>query len=78
VSFQTIAAPVLTALQGLPNLSRVSAKGKELQVYAERVAEAIPAVLRAAEQAGRAPTDIRIVPPSLETLFVSLTGRKLD
>ncbi|HEV8197489.1 MAG TPA: ABC transporter ATP-binding protein [Gemmatimonadales bacterium] len=72
------AAPVLTALQGLPNLSRVSAKGKELQVYAERVAEAIPAVLRAAEQAGRAPTDIRIVPPSLETLFVSLTGRKLD
>ena len=31
-----------------------------------------------AEQAGRAPTDIRIVPPSLETLFVSLTGIKLD
>jgi ABC-2 type transport system ATP-binding protein len=72
------AATVLTAVQNLPNLTRATAKGRELQVYAERVAEGIPAILRAAEQAGRAPTDIRIVPPSLETLFVSLTGRKLD
>jgi ABC-2 type transport system ATP-binding protein len=72
------AAAVLAAVQALPNLTRASARGRELQVYAEKVAEAIPAILRAAEQAGRAPTDIRIVPPSLETLFVSLTGRKLD
>ena len=72
------AAPVLPGIQALPGLSRSSAKGNELQVYAERAGEAIPGILRVAEQAGRAPTDIRIVPPSLETLFVSLTGRKLD
>jgi ABC-2 type transport system ATP-binding protein len=72
------AAAVLPAVQALPGLSRPSAKGNELSGYAERVGEAIPGILRAAEQAGRAPTDIRLTPPSLETLFVSLTGRKLD
>ncbi len=72
------AAPVVPALQALPGLSRPAAKGNELHVYSERAGEAIPGILRAAEQAGRAPTDIRLTPPSLETLFVSLTGRKLD
>jgi ABC-2 type transport system ATP-binding protein len=72
------AAPLLAAVQALPQLVRVAAWGNEIQGYAERVGEAIPAILRAAEQAGRLPTDIRLAPPSLETLFVSLTGRKLD
>ena len=72
------AAPMLSALQALPGLSRPAVKGNELSVYAERAGEAIPGILRAAGQAGRSPTDIRLTPPSLETLFVSLTGRKLD
>ena len=72
------AASVLPGIVGLPGLSRPDATGNELQVYAERAGEAIPGILRAAEQAGRSPTDIRLSPPSLETLFVSLTGRKLD
>ena len=72
------AAAVLPAVEALPGLSRVSAKGAELRAHAERAGEAIPDIFRAAEQAGRAPLDIRLTPPSLETLFVSLTGRKLD
>jgi ABC-2 type transport system ATP-binding protein len=72
------AGPVLPALLSLPALTRTSAKGAEVVAYAERVGEAIPLMLRAAEQAGRLPLDIRLTPPSLETLFVSLTGRKLD
>ena len=72
------AAPVLPAVAALPGLSRAAARNAELSAYAERAGEAIPGILRAAEQAGRAPLDIRLTPPSLETLFVSLTGRKLD
>ena len=78
VTFDGEAATVLPAVQALGGLSRPEAKGNELHVYAERAGEAIPGILRAGEQAGRAPLDIRLTPPSLETLFVSLTGRKLD
>ena len=72
------AEPVLPAVQAMPALSRVSAQGAELSGYARRPGEVIADILRAAERAGRQPLDIRLSPPSLETLFVSLTGRKLD
>jgi ABC-2 type transport system ATP-binding protein len=72
------AAAVLPALQNLPSLNRVSANGAVLSAYAPRAGEAIAEIIRAAEHAGRLPLDIRLTPPSLETLFVSLTGRKLD
>jgi ABC-2 type transport system ATP-binding protein len=72
------AAEVLAAVESLPGLTRATAGTNELRVYAERPGEAIPAILRAAGQAGRSPLDIRLTPPSLETLFVSLTGRKLE
>ena len=72
------AAPLLPAVQAMPALKRVSANGAELRAYAQRAGEAIAELIRAAEQAGRAPLDIRLTPPSLETLFVSLTGRKLE
>jgi hypothetical protein len=35
-------------------------------------------LIKAAEQAGRAVTHVALSPPSLETLFISLTGRRLD
>ena len=72
------AAPLLPRLQAFPALSRLTAKGVELSAYAQRAGEALAEVIRAAEQVGRLPLDIRLTPPSLETLFVSLTGRKLD
>ena len=72
------AVPVLPEVGPLPGVSRPGAKGNELSVYAERAGEALPGILRAVERAGRAPLDIRLTPPSLETLFVSLTGRKLE
>jgi len=59
-------------------VTKAATKGSEISMYAERAGEALPAILRALEQAGRAPVDIRLTPPSLETLFVSLTGRKLE
>jgi ABC-2 type transport system ATP-binding protein len=64
--------------QGLPGVTRVEPNRHVLRVYAVRSADVIPPVIRAAEQAGRGIVDIHLTPPSLETLFVSLTGRKLD
>ena len=78
VTFDGEAAPLLAPVQAIPGLSRVEATGPKLSAYAQRVGESIAELLRAAEQAGRLPLDIRLTPPSLETLFVSLTGRKLD
>ena len=37
----------------------------------------LPRLKAGGQTAGRAVTNIRLAPPSLETLFVSLTGRKL-
>jgi ABC-2 type transport system ATP-binding protein len=78
VSLDGDAAPLLPLLQTRATLNRASASGSELSVYAPRPGEAIAEILRTAEQAGRLPLDIRLHPPSLETLFISLTGRKLD
>jgi ABC-2 type transport system ATP-binding protein len=64
--------------QGLPGVTRIEPNRHVLRVYAERAADVIPPLIRAAEQAGRGIVDIHLTPPSLETLFVSLTGRKLD
>jgi ABC-2 type transport system ATP-binding protein len=68
----------VAAAASVPGVTKASAKGTELSMYAERAGETLPAILRALEPAGRAPLDIRLTPPSLETLFVSLTGRKLE
>ena len=57
---------------------RVEADGNVLRGYAERGGEVIPPLIHAAESAGRAVRDIHLAPPSLETLFVSMTGRRLD
>jgi len=72
------ASQALSAAESVPGVTKAGAKGAELSMYAERAGETLPAILRAVEQAGRAPLDIRFTPPSLETLFVSLTGRKLE
>jgi len=72
------ALQALPAASAVPGVTKAATKGSEISMYAERAGEALPAILRALEQAGRAPVDIRLTPPSLETLFVSLTGRKLE
>jgi hypothetical protein len=78
LSFDRDALPALPAVGGLPGVSKPSAHGAVLTFYAERAGESLPAILRAAQDAGLNPVDIRLTPPSLETLFVSLTGRQLE
>ena len=58
-------------------VSRVEARDGVLRAHSTRGGQILPALIEAAESAGRTVTDIHLLPPSLETLFVSLTGRKL-
>jgi ABC-2 type transport system ATP-binding protein len=61
----------------LPGLLRIEANGDVVHAYAERPGEVIPGLLRLATESGRTVRDIHLSPPSLETLFVAMTGRGL-
>ena len=56
---------------------RVDEAPGELRAYGERGGELIPALIHAVEEAGSRVQNINLSKPSLETLFVALTGRKL-
>jgi ABC-2 type transport system ATP-binding protein len=64
--------------QAIPGVLRVEAHQRDLRAYSDRGGELIPALIRAAEDAGRHVKNINLSSPSLETLFISLTGRRLD
>ncbi|HEY2824290.1 MAG TPA: ATP-binding cassette domain-containing protein, partial [Gemmatimonadales bacterium] len=72
------ATPALESARAVGGVTKAEAQAAVLRAYAERGGEAIPGLIRAAEQVGRQVKDIHLSPPSLETLFISLTGRKLD
>src|SRR6266849_2573833 len=72
------ASAVVPLASALPGVSRAEANNATLHAYSDRGGELIPALIRAAEQSGRTVKNIHLSPPSLETLFISMTGRKLD
>jgi ABC-2 type transport system ATP-binding protein len=71
------AAPVAREAGDVPGILRAEARDGVLTVYAERAGEALASLIRITEASGRVVRDIHMAPPSLETLFLSLTGRKL-
>jgi len=70
--------PVAGRARGQPGVLRVEAQREVLRAYAERPGEIVSGLIRAVEESGRAVRNIHLSPPSLETLFISLTGRKLE
>ena len=60
-----------------PGVTKVESAGPRLRAWTPRAGESVAGLIRAAEQSGREVRDIHLAPPSLETLFISLTGRKL-
>jgi len=62
----------------LANVSRAVALGDVLRVHSTDGGRIISSVIETAEAAGRHVKNISLEEPSLETLFISLTGRKLD
>ena len=65
-------------VRALPGVDRAEGRDELLRVYLERPAERLGELIRLAEAAGRRVTRIHFEPPSLETLFIMLTGRRLQ
>jgi ABC-2 type transport system ATP-binding protein len=74
VAFDRDASAVVADIDGV---SKAEARGSILRVFSRRGGEIIPALIAAGEARGLTVNDIHISRPSLETLFISLTGRKL-
>ena len=72
------AAQAVESAQTIGGLSRVEARDSTLRAYSDQGGRPLPAFIESAESSGRTVRDIRLLQPSLETLFVSLTGRKLE
>jgi len=67
-----------SAVPGVSSAETIAANGATtLRVYSERGGEVIAALVALATENGRNIRDIHLAPPSLETLFISLTGRQL-
>jgi ABC-2 type transport system ATP-binding protein len=77
VAFDGAADPLTAEVSALPGISKAEARGPLLRVYSARAGEVIPALIAAGEGRGLTVRDIQLSRPSLETLFISLTGRKL-
>ena len=65
-------------LRGLEGVLRAEAQGSMIRVYSDRGGRVISPVIAVIEDGGATVTNISLTEPSLETLFVSRTGRKLD
>jgi hypothetical protein len=59
-------------------VSRADAVGDVVRIQSTAGGRVISAAIEAVEGAGRSVRNIALKEPSLETLFIELTGRKLD
>ncbi len=64
--------------RGIQHVTKADAVGDALRVHSDAGGRIISAVIEAAESAGRHVRNIALKEPSLETLFIELTGRTLD
>ena len=78
VIFDADASVIAEAARVLDGVSKAEGRGPLLRVFSRRGGEIIPALIAAGDAQGRAVRDIHLSRPSLETLFISLTGRKLS
>jgi ABC-2 type transport system ATP-binding protein len=78
VIFDADASVIADAARALEGVSQAEGRGPLLRVFSRRGGEIIPALIAAGDAHGRAVRDIHLSRPSLETLFISLTGRKLS
>ena len=77
VTFDADAAAVVDAAKQIDGVSQVESRGATLRVFSRRSGEIIPALIAAGDRVRLTVRDIHLSRPSLETLFISLTGRKL-
>ena len=77
VVFDADASLAVADVKAMDGVSKAEARGPLLRVFSRRGGEIIPALINAGESRGLTVRDIHLSRPSLETLFISLTGRKL-
>jgi ABC-2 type transport system ATP-binding protein len=77
VTFDADTTPLLDAARAVDGVSNAEARGNVLRVFSSRAGEVIPPLIAAGDAHRRVVRDIHLERPSLETLFISLTGRKL-
>jgi ABC-2 type transport system ATP-binding protein len=70
--------PLIAAVTAVEGVLRAEARESVLRVFSERGGRIISPLIQIVEDAGLHVKNIGLTEPSLETLFVSLTGRKLD
>ncbi len=67
----------VTDLRGMPGVASVDVRADEIEVRAQTSRGMLPAIANAAMSREVELTDVNVQPPSLETVFIELTGRKL-
>jgi ABC-2 type transport system ATP-binding protein len=72
------ASPVVDAVRAIDGVLRAEAAESVLRVFSDRGGRVISPVIQVVEERGVTVTNISLTEPSLETLFVARTGRKLD
>lgn len=72
------AASAAARVRALDHVSKAEAVGDTLRIHSAVGGRIISAAIEAIEGAGRHVSNITLEEPSLETLFIELTGRKLD
>jgi ABC-2 type transport system ATP-binding protein len=78
VAFDADAEPAVEAARAVDGVSNAEARGPLLRVFSKRGGQIIPALIDAGDAHGLTVRDIHLSRPSLETLFIALTGRKLS
>ncbi|HEY8204743.1 MAG TPA: ABC transporter ATP-binding protein [Pyrinomonadaceae bacterium] len=72
-----VAQPFITALQLLPGVVDVKTENNRVRVYADHAEGLLASAMRAAAEQDVMITDAHVAEPSLENLFLHLTGRSL-
>jgi ABC-2 type transport system ATP-binding protein len=65
------------AAAAVPGITKADAEGDVLRAYSDKGGRVISSLIDAVGSVGRSVRNIDLAEPSLETLFISLTGRKL-
>jgi ABC-2 type transport system ATP-binding protein len=69
--------PFIASLQSLPGVVEVKADGDQVRVYADQAEGLLASAMRVAADQNVVITDAHVAEPSLENLFLHLTGRSL-
>jgi len=78
IGFDTIDERVLTAIREMSLINSVEAKQQKLVISAKNGSKVLPGIVSIFENLSLPMTSISIHSPSLEDVFIYLTGRKLD